>query len=245
MTILRAILRPAQRWVWRSPERRAQSLLRFSETEADGGRDLARAAETTSDPLLRRLFIFHALDEHRHAALFRARGLALLQDRTRPPRRLTGPAWLTPGERGADDLRVGEVSDAALLAFLHLSEKSAAEDFAVYRDLAPSDGATAAVFAEILHDEAFHMNYTYAQLGRIDPKGRRWHVWRARLGRLWKGYLRLAGALAGLISGVVLTGLYFVVLPPFAALARRSLRRENTGWTAIGVADPKTMRGQY
>ena len=245
MTILRAVLRPAQRWIWRAPERRAMNLLRFSETEADGGRDLARAAETTKDPLLRRLFIFHALDERRHADMFRARGLALLAAQARPPGCRVGPAWLTPGERGADDLRVGEVSDAALLAFLHLSEKSAAEDFAVYRDLAPSDGATAAVFAEILHDEAFHMTYTYAQLGRIDPKGRRRHVWRARLDRLWKGYLRLAGGVAGLVSGVVLTGLYFVVLPPFAALARRALRRETAGWTSTGVADPKAMRGQY
>ena len=245
MTILRAVLRPAQSWIWRSPVRRAHNLLRFSETEADGGRDLARAAETTGDPLLRRLFIFHALDERRHADMFRARGLALLQAQAHRPGRLANPAWLTPGERGADDLRVGEVSDAALLAFLHLSEKSAAEDFAVYRDLSPSDGATAAVFAEIMHDEAFHMHYTYAQLGRIDPKGRRGRVWRARLSRLWKGYLRLAGALAGLISGVVLTGLYFVVLPPFAALARWALRRETAGWTAIDAADPKAMRGQY
>ena len=245
MTILRAALRPAQRWIWSAPERRAHNLLRFSETEADGGRDLARAAETTKDPLLRRLFIFHALDEHRHADMFRARGLSILQEQARPSRRSANPAWLTPGERGADDLRVGEVSDAALLAFLHLSEKSAAEDFAVYRDLTPGDGATAAVFEEILHDEAFHMNYTYAQLGRIDPKGRRRHVWRARLGRLWKGYLRLAGAAASLISGVVLTGLYFLVLPPFAWLARAAQRRESVGWTPTGAADPKSMRGQY
>ena len=245
MTILRAFLRPARSWIWREPERRAQNLLRFSQTEADGGRDLARAAETTQDPLLRRLFIFHALDEHRHAEMFRARGLALLKEQARPPRRLANPVWLTPGERGADDLRVGEVGDAALLAFLHLSEKSAAEDFAVYRDLTPGDGATAAVFDEILHDEAFHMNYTYAQLGRIDAKGRARHVWRARLGRLWKGYLRLAGAVAGLISGVVLTGLYFVLLPPFAWLARSAQRRDGAGWTAVAPADPKAMRRQY
>ena len=34
--------------------------------------------------------------------------------------------WLTPGERGLDDLKVGEETDAPVLAFLHLSEKAAA-----------------------------------------------------------------------------------------------------------------------
>ncbi len=64
-------LSPIHRWVWRDVDRRARKLLRFAETEADGGRDLARAAELTDDPLLRRLFLRHALDEHRHAELFR------------------------------------------------------------------------------------------------------------------------------------------------------------------------------
>ena len=72
------LLRPLHRWVWNNPARRARKLLRFAETEADGGRDLARAAELAGDPLLRRLFLRHALDEQRHAALFRDRGQALL-----------------------------------------------------------------------------------------------------------------------------------------------------------------------
>ena len=45
--------------VWRDPRRRARTLLRFAEVEADGGRDLVRAAEVTGDPLLRRLFLKH------------------------------------------------------------------------------------------------------------------------------------------------------------------------------------------
>ena len=42
-------------WIWRHPARRARKLLNFAETEADGGRDLVRAAELTADPILRRL----------------------------------------------------------------------------------------------------------------------------------------------------------------------------------------------
>src|SRR3954447_5745815 len=109
--------------VWRDPQRRAENLLRFAEVEADGGRDIVRAAEITADPLLRKLFLKHALDEQRHADLFRRRGTELIA--SLPPGKAAGVQadWLTPGERGLDDLRVEDEGDAALLAFLHLSEK--------------------------------------------------------------------------------------------------------------------------
>ena len=73
------LLRPIHRWVWRDARTRVRKLLAFAETEADGGRDLSRAAERTSDALLRRLYLRHALDEQRHAELFRQRGHALLR----------------------------------------------------------------------------------------------------------------------------------------------------------------------
>src|SRR3979490_190867 len=92
-------LRPLHRWVWLDPHRRGRKLLRFAETEADGGRDLSRAAELTSDPLLRRLFLRPALDEQRHAALFHRRGQKLLRD--------LGDAALASGFR-ADLIAPGE-----------------------------------------------------------------------------------------------------------------------------------------
>src|ERR1700759_2226710 len=106
------------RWIWRDPERCARKLFTFAETEADGGRDLVRAAELTQDPTLRRLFTVHALDEDRHAQLFRSRGAAL--SRSLPGRVSTAFQlnWVAPGERGLDDLRVDAGSDASLLAFL-------------------------------------------------------------------------------------------------------------------------------
>src|SRR5438067_9168486 len=101
-------LRPLHGWVWRNPHRCARKLLRFAETEADGGRDLARAAELTRDPSLRRLYLRHAEDEQRHADLFRRRGRELLDGSPAP--RFEGN-WLAPGERGLDDLRVEAESD--------------------------------------------------------------------------------------------------------------------------------------
>src|SRR5215468_3747020 len=129
-------LRPLHRWVWSDTRRRAQKLMRFAETEADGGRDIARAAELTQDALLRRLYLRHAMDEQRHAGLFRARGRAILAEL---PDAGVAPVFqanaFAPGERGLDDLTVEREKDAALLAFLHLSEKAAAMRFAVYEDV--------------------------------------------------------------------------------------------------------------
>src|SRR5712672_3440409 len=113
--MLERLLRPLHRWIWADPGRRGRKLLRFAETEADGGRDLARAAELTQDALLRRLYLRHASDEQRHADLFRRRGRSLLAplEANRSPFEAN---WLAPGERGLDDLRVEEEGDGELLA---------------------------------------------------------------------------------------------------------------------------------
>src|SRR3954470_12001122 len=75
------LMRPVHQWVWGDRDRRVRKLLAFAEVETDGGRDILRAAEVTPDPLLRRLYLEHAIDELRHGELFRRRGSALLQGR--------------------------------------------------------------------------------------------------------------------------------------------------------------------
>ncbi len=222
------MLAPIHRWIWRDRERRVQKLLRFGETETDGGRDLLRAAEVTSDPLLRRLFLLHATDEQRHGA---------------PD---IGAERLAPAGHGLDDLRVEEESDDTMLAFLHLSEKSAASRFTVYRDALGADPDTQGVFTAILHDEMFHMNYTLTQLLRVAPKRHRSHLWRARLSRLWKAYLRLASAIAGVLGGLLLMIQYFVLLPAFAWIAKRAAAREPIGWSAVPPErNEASLRRQY
>jgi rubrerythrin len=249
-------LAPIHRWVWRDVDRRARKLIHFAETEAEGGRHLAHAAELTSDPLLRRLFLRHALDEERHAALFRVRGQKLRQARATDGNNGKKQGsfdadWLAPGERGLasesglDRLQVGEMSDSALLAFLHLSEKAAAERFALYGEMLEDDPETRAVFGDVLRDEVFHMTYTRTQLTRVSPARNRRALWRARAGRLWRAYLRLAGALAGLLGGVVLTVQYFLLLPWFAIAAQRAARREPRGWHARPAGDQGTLESQY
>ncbi len=243
-------LAPIHRWVWRDVDRRARKLIHFAETEAEGGRHLAHAAELTCDPLLRRLFLRHALDEERHAALFRSRGQTLRRARkvggeTGVKRAGFDADWLAPGERGLDRLQVGEMSEPALLAFLHLSEKAAAERFALYGEMLEDDPETRAVFGDVLRDEVFHMTYTRTQLTRVAPARNRQALWRARAGRLWRAYLRFAGALAGLLGGVVLTVQYFLLLPWFALAAQRAARREHGGWHACPAADKGALESQY
>src|SRR6266542_2711242 len=160
------MLTPVHRWIWSDTDRRVQKLLRFSETEGDGGRDILRAAELTPDPLLRRLYLEHAIDELRHADLFRHRGAALLQLRAMNTKTLFNTNPL-PGGHGLDDLTIKGEPDYRLLAFLHVAEKAAAGRFEIYREVVDDDPATRALFDEILHDEVFHMNYTYSQLARI------------------------------------------------------------------------------
>ena len=232
------------RWVWRNPHRRAQKLLRFAETEADGGRDLLRASELTADPLLRRLYLKHASDEYHHANLFRERGAALLRACPESSALNFQADWLSPGERGLDDLRIEPEAEAALLAFLHLSEKDAARRFAIYRDVLEDDAVTQDVFTRVLHDETFHTKYTLSQLSRVSPRHRR-TLWRARMGRLWKAYLRFAVGLAGVLSTVILLALYFLVLGPFAWPAKRNAAREREGWIARRRDSASALTRQY
>jgi hypothetical protein len=70
-------------------------------------------------------------------------------------------------------------------------------------------------------------------------------VWRARASRLWKRYLRLAALVAGAFGTAMLTLQYFVLIPPFAWLARRAGRREPVGWVPISREHVESPTSQY
>ena len=239
------MLRPVHRWIWGNPERRAHKLLRFGETETDGGRDLVRASEVTPDALLRRLYLEHAIDEHRHGVMFHQRGTEILRSLASGSKSGFQAEWLAPSGHGVDDLRVDEEKDATLLAFLHLSEKTAAERFTVYRDVLQKDLPTRAIFEQILRDEVFHMNYTRTQLARVFPQRHSRTLWYERLRRIWKGYLRMAAALGAVMGSFILTVQYFIVLPLFAWLAKRAERRELPGWHPVSPQRIGSLSRQY
>jgi hypothetical protein len=238
------MLLPVHRWVWGDFDRRVRKLLAFAKVEGDGGRDILRAAELTSDPLLRRLYLEHAIDELHHADLFRRRGTALLQLRSARSQVVFDASPL-PGGHGLDDLSIEGEPDHRLLAFLHVAEKAAAGRFAIYREVVGDDPPTRAIFEEILRDEVFHMNYTYTQLARVLPTSYRRQVWQARASRLWKRYLRVAAAVAGVLGTAILTVMYFVLLAPFAWLAARAQSREPVGWSRIAHESKESPTSQY
>jgi hypothetical protein len=62
---------------------------------------------------------------------------------------------------------------------------------------------------------------------------------------LWKGYLRLAAGLGNLIGSVILTLQYFILVPPFAWIARRSARREQSGWSTCRPESARDLKSQY
>src|SRR5687768_13966610 len=69
---IRTLVRVAAPFVWRNEAKIAAKLEGFAATEAGSALDMLKAAELTPDPLLRRLFFRHAMDEARHAEMFRA-----------------------------------------------------------------------------------------------------------------------------------------------------------------------------
>jgi hypothetical protein len=237
-------LRPVHRWVWGDFDRRVRKLMTFAEVETDGGRDILRAAELTADPLLRRLYLEHAIDELRHGDLFRERSAALLRAR---PARAAGffNTHPLPGGHGLEDLRIDQESDERVLAFLHVAERAAAGRFAIYREVVGDDPPTRAIFEEILRDEVFHMNYTRTQLVRIAPRSHRRRIWWARANRLWQRFARSTALLGALVAATGLTIIYFVILPPFAWLARRAARREPDGWAPCRRERPDRTRSLY
>jgi len=68
---------------------------------------------------------------------------------------------------------------------------------------------------------------------------------RARLGRLWRAYLRVMSAIAAVMGTVILTLQYFILLPPFALLAKRAERREPQGWTPVSPERERPLESQY
>ena len=174
------LLRPVHRWVWGDFDRRVRKLLAFAEVEADGGRDILRAAGADARSAAaaalsrardRRAAPRRSVPRARRGAAARARGA-----RRRAVQRQ--PAARRPRPRRSARSKASPTH--RLLAFLHVAEKAAAGRFAIYRELVDDDPATRAIFEEILRDEVFHMNYTYTQLARISPRRYRRQVWRAR-----------------------------------------------------------------
>ncbi len=237
--------------VWRLvPGRAATKMAEFSHTEAGSGQDMLAAAEETPRPEMRARYFRHALDELRHARLFRERATALARASRTPGRAqavLDDAGYIAAhGIRGTESLfrKLGELE---FLAFVWVAEKRGAEQFEVYAGLLRDDAATAAMFDEIARDERFHIAYSRAELDRYGQRGQeaavRAAVFRVRTRRAWEAWLRFSHDLGATMAGFWLGLLYVVVIGPFSLAARLSERRA-TGIVAPSPRAPAAERAR-
>ncbi len=237
--------------VWRLvPGRAATKMAEFSHTEAGSGEDMLAAAEETPRADLRARYFRHALDELRHARLFRERAVALGTTRRRGgAARSRAQAVLDDtgyvaarGIRGADSLFT-ELGEVEFLAFVWLSEQRGAEQFDVYADLLRHDADSAVMFATIAKDERFHIAYSRAELDHHPDAGAvRRAVRSVRWRRLRQAWLRGARDLGNAMGGLWLGLLYVVLLGPFSLAARRE--RPVVGFVTPGPRSPAAERAR-
>lgn len=245
------------RGVWKHPVRRLRTLVSFAETEADGGRDLIKAAGRVSDPDLREHLLRHAEDEERHAGLFRASAdelrseLAGADGDEQPDK----PYDLSRGRGGEVDAHgfftggmIEEMGEVRYVAMLHVAEQRAADIFAVHHRLNEARPELAGVFESILKDEKYHVAYTGRFLERWRRAGREREVEEAlreaRSSRFLGAWKRLGIRSAGGFGRVVLYVLYWTALVPFGLIGRTTRTRD--GWRdGQGAASESDLASQY
>ncbi|MCA9692543.1 MAG: ferritin-like domain-containing protein, partial [Myxococcales bacterium] len=174
-------------------------------------------------------YLRHADDEARHAQMFGKRARKLAGEARRPP--ALGPVR-------ADSERLFErLGERDFLAFVHVGEERARQQFEAYVDYFRASGREReeALFSAILVDERRHGAYTRALLEELagDPAEVRRalrRVTRWELGRRW---LRAGRALAERVY-VLATLTVYVLAAPLALLVRVA-RPISRGWRGVAL----------
>jgi rubrerythrin len=239
------MLRLRSRRVWRDPARKLRTLESFARTEEDGGRDIAGASRRVTDAELAGHLQRHAVDERRHAELFRRRAAELRTARAGAGE-VADPAadraWDLSRGRASTEMDshgfytlglLDELGEVPYVAMLHVAECRAAALFRVHHDLTRDDPPTAAVFEDILRDENYHVAWTAAMLKRWREEGRDEEVARAlkaaRASRFMGAWKRAGIRAAGNLGRLSMLLLYVTLLLPFGLLASRR-RAGSKGW---------------
>jgi len=226
--------------VCRIPNKGALKMAEFSHTGAGRGLDMLAAAEETTSAELRRKFFQHALDEQKHARLFAQRATSLAGARSRARAVLDDANYIRSHDVRPVESRYSELGDLRFMAFVWLAELRGAQQLDVYAELLAGDPESVGIFQEIAQDERSHIAYSRRELDRLVQDGHGKSVSRAlliaRLSRLRDGWLRAMRRIGELMASCWLLAVYFLILPPFALLARRERRRP--GFLAARPVDP-------
>jgi rubrerythrin len=222
---LGALVRVSAPIAWRSDRAIAIKLAEFAATEAGSALDMLRAAELEPEPRIRRLFVRHALDEARHARVFREIAQAI--DPTCGAR--LSDYGRAHGRRQDLYERFGRT---AFLAFVHLAERRGEAHFRALRSHFEHRPELRATFERIARDERFHVGYSGRLLREIDrrePGSMKRALAKERLRSAWALWRRAGRRIGDLSARTVLALVYMFALWPFALLTRR-LDPDRPGW---------------
>lgn len=226
-------LRLVAPFVWRSQIKIAAKLDSFASTEAGSALDMLKAAELTDDPKLRRLFFRHAMDEARHAQLFRD-----ASRRVCPDLQHRGSEYSLIHARRQN--LFAQMSLVSFIAFVFLAERRGEAQFRALSVHFKDDAVMQALFAQIAKDERFHVAYSKSLLSKWRKTGQgrdvRAALLHVRWTRAFEAWKRAGRVLGDLMTRVVLGAVYLVVLPVFAWIARGSLA-EAPGWRTARILD--------
>ncbi len=206
--------------IWVRRDRAVAAMLaRFALAERGSHLTMRWAAEHTSSPARRALYLLHAVDEARHARMFerRARELGHLDD---------------GADADAEDL-FHTLGETAFLAFVTLAEGRGKREFEGYKRAlaARGDDKTASLFDAILTDERRHQSYSLELLVASSGSvlGARIQMIRVTLWEAWRSVRRASAALGRLLYALVASLLYLLVLPLFAFWVKKK-RPLVSGW---------------
>lgn len=209
--------------VWRRPAHVARKLYGFALAEHGSMLDLRLAARLTDSPERAAAYLRHADDETRHAQMFgkRARQLA----------REAGLAPLPPVRADTEQLFVN-LGELDFLAFVHLGEARAIEQFGTYIRHFEQHGREreASLFSTILVDERRHADYTRALLVEAagSEAGARKALRRVQRWEAWRTWLRAGRFLAERVYVLAMLLVYLAAAP--LGLLVRMVRPIQAGW---------------
>ena len=237
------MLRPVHRWIWSDVDRRVRKLLRLR-----GSRGRWRTR--------------HPARRGGHAGSALAPAVSGSCDRRTPPRRSVPPAWRRPASSAVASVRhalsaanwLPPAATASTICALKTSPTNRCSRSCMWRKR-PRPAASRSIGtssqddpptrADVRRDPARRSVSHELHLHAACP-----HLATTRTGGGCGGRARAAcgtdicawrSAIAGLLGTLILTMQYFVLLPPFAWLAKRAVRRERPGWAA-DLARAQTSR---
>jgi len=232
-------------FVWRMPGKTSLKLAGFSHTEQGSGLDMLAATEETTRREMRARYFRHALDELKHAVMFKKRAAALAPEaKNRATAVLEDTSFIASHGINQSESLFQQLGELEFLAFVWVAEKRAVEQFDVYTDILKQDTQTVDLFNQIFGDERFHVSYSRAELDRYAAEGQAKEVksaiFRVRRRRLLEIWLRFSRVLGDFMSKLWLGLIYLLIVGPSSIMARLS-EKQTMGFVAPEVHSGTAM----